>query len=240
MDALVQAGLRGGSIREERAGILGVGFGSGGADHVRDAQALVRDDVVGADHRQRGLVGVVGAPAAHLAVQSGDLLDRPAVPGGAVLPLAARERPECALSVREGFGIAPSVPRTGLVLTLGGGEEVGYAHVDAGHGAGRGERFGGDFVAGEDDVPLSSFALDRDGLDPAAHGTVPVDADVSDALQPDAGDRVVRGGVPAAAVPVLGEVDRVEPVHPTKTRITGRVTGLDAAEERGERLVQAA
>src|SRR5439155_23455885 len=102
------------------------------------------------------------------------------------------------------------------------------------------ERFGGYFVAGEDDVPLPSLALDADGPDPAAHRAVLMHANVPDALQPHAGDRVMRGGVPAAAVPVLGEVDRVEPVHPTKTRIAGLLSGLDPPEEGLHRLVQAA
>src|SRR3981189_2104413 len=38
-----------------------------------------------------------------------------------------------------------------LVLAVGCGEEVGYAHVDTGHRTGRGEWFGGDLVTGEDD-----------------------------------------------------------------------------------------
>jgi len=94
----------------------------------------------------------------------------------------------------------------GLVLALGCGEEVGYAHVDTGHRTGRGEWFGGHLVTGEDDVPLPALALDADRLDPACDGPVLVHPNVPHALQADAGDRVVWGAVPAAAIPVPGEL----------------------------------
>ena len=103
------------------------------------------------------------------------------------------------------------------MLALGCGEEVGYAQVDTGHRTGRGEWFGGHLVTGEDDVALPALALDADRLDPAFDGPVLVHPNVPHALQADAGDRVVWGGVPAAAIPVLGELNRVEPGHATKT-----------------------
>ncbi len=88
-------------------------------------------------------------------------------------------------------------------------------------------------------MPMSMPHAARHGLDAAFHRPVPVHADVPDTLQPHAADGVVRGGLPPAAVPVLGKLDRVEPVHPTKTRIAGRLIGLDPTEERRERVVEA-
>jgi hypothetical protein len=64
--------------------------------------------------------------------------------------------------------------------------------------------------------------------------------DVPHTLQTNAGDGAVRGGIPPAAVPVLGEVDRVEPVDTPETRIPGCPAGLDPTEERRERFVQPA
>jgi hypothetical protein len=110
--------------------------------------------------------------------------------------------------------------------------------VDPDHAAGLGQRLV--LLDTEHDEPLTALTLDGDGLDPAGHRAVLVDLHMPDALEADPGDRVVRGGVPAAAVPVLREVHRVEPVHPAKARIAGRLPGLDAAEERLHRLVQAA
>ena len=65
-----------------------------------------------------------------------------------------------------------------LVLALGCGEEVGYAHVDTGHRTGRGEWFGGHLITGEDDVALPALALDADRLDPAFDGPVLVHPNV--------------------------------------------------------------
>ncbi|GGX89330.1 hypothetical protein GCM10010324_38680 [Streptomyces hiroshimensis] len=62
--------------------------------------------------------------------------------------------------------------------------------------------------------------------------------DVPDTLQPDAGDRVVRSGVPPAAVPVPGKVHCVEPAYATKARISRLLPGLDTAEECGKSLIQ--
>src|SRR4030081_2689535 len=49
-------------------------------------------------------------------------------------------------------------------------------------------------------------SLDADRLDPACDGPVLVHPNVPHALQADAGDRVVWGAVPAAAIPLLGEL----------------------------------
>jgi hypothetical protein len=54
---------------------------------------------------------------------------------------------------------------------------------------------------GQHDEPLAALALDGDGLDFPGYRPVLVDLDVSHALEADAGDPVVRGGVPPAAVP---------------------------------------
>jgi hypothetical protein len=86
---------------------------------------------------------------------------------------------------------------------------------------------------------LSALALDADGLDPALHRTVLVHPDVPDTLHADAGHRVVRVGIPPAAVPVLRELHGVKPGHATKPGIAGLLSGLHAAEERLHRLVQA-
>jgi hypothetical protein len=73
-----------------------------------------------------------------------------------------------ALGVGEGIGGALAGPGGSALRTpLGCGEEVGDAHVDTGHRTGRGERFGGHLVTGEDDVALPAPALDADRLDPA-------------------------------------------------------------------------
>src|SRR5690606_30405588 len=94
-------------------------------------------------------------------------------------------------------------------------------------------------VARQDHVPAGALALDGDRLHPAAHGPVLVDADVPDALQPDERGRAVFGlGVPPAAVAVLGPLDGVEPAPALETREPRRAPGLDAGEERAERLVE--
>ncbi len=100
-NAAVESGLRGGAVRQERSG-LGVGLRLGGANHVRDAQPLVRDLVVVADQAERGFVRAVQALTADLAVQLGNLLHGPAVLGGAALPLATRERLEGTAEPRRG------------------------------------------------------------------------------------------------------------------------------------------
>src|SRR3977135_2032560 len=140
-------------------------------------------------------------------MQRGDLLHRTAMPGGFGCPACTGGTP----STRRWASARASAVRLpcrgfGLVLALGCGEEVGYAHVDTGHRIGRGEWFGGHLVTGEDDVPLPALARDADRLDPAFDGPVLVHPNVPHALQADAGDRVVWGGVPAAAIPVLGEL----------------------------------
>jgi hypothetical protein len=131
------------------------------------------------------------------------------MPGGSVVPLAPGERLHRALGVGEGIGGALAVPGVRLVLALGCGEEVGYAHVDTGHRTGRGEWFGGHLVTGEEDVALPALALDADRRDPACDGPVLVHPNVPHAVQADAGDRVVWGAVPAAAIPVPGRTQAV-------------------------------
>src|SRR5690606_13308687 len=75
----------------------------------------------------------------------------------------------------------------------------------------------------------------------ATHGPVLVDADVSDALEPDESSlRVLGLGVPPAAVAILRPFHGVEPAAPFEARVAGGASGLDSVEERGERLVQAA
>ncbi|RUP66142.1 hypothetical protein SSPNP10_19130 [Streptomyces sp. NP10] len=200
----------------------------------------MRDDIVFADQAQRGLVCVVEPLTADLAVQVGNLLDGTEVVGSPLVVPHSREPGEsllCGFQLRG--GLAP-VTGVGNELAVGISEEGGYAHVDAGHAPRLGQGFGLCLLGSEHDVPALALALDGHGLDPADHRPVLVDLDVPDTLEPYAGHGVVRGGVPAAAVAVPGEIHRVEPVHAPKARVARRVAGLDPAEERGERLVETA
>lgn len=95
-------------------------------------------------------------------------------------------------------------------------------------------------VSGQHDKPLNALALDADRLDLADHRPVLVHLDVSHALEADESNRIMRCGVPAAAVADLGEVDGVEPTDPAKPWISRRLTGFDLAKEPSERLVETA
>jgi hypothetical protein len=109
------------------------------------------------------------------------------------------------------------VPGVGHELAARVGEEAGYPHVDADHAAGRRQRFGRGLLGSQDDVPAPPFTLDRDRLYLADHRTVLVHLDVADALEADAGDGVVPGGIPPATV--LREVHGVEPLARPEARI---------------------
>ncbi|CUM35588.1 hypothetical protein BN2537_141 [Streptomyces venezuelae] len=194
----------------------------------------MRDEVVFPHEAEGGLVRVVQALTSDLAMQGGDAFD-----GIAASLRAALAPGECLLCGFEFRGGLRPVAGVGHELTVGVGQEVGYAHVDADHAAGLWKRFGLSLLGGEDDVPASPFTLDRDRLDLADHGPVPVHLDVSGALEANTSDRVVRGGVPAASVAVLREVHGVEPRTRAETRISRLVPSLHPPEERGERLVQA-
>jgi hypothetical protein len=91
-----------------------------------------------------------------------------------------------------GFGVCPP---------LGGGEEMGYAHIDTGHRTGGGEWFGGHPVTGEHDGAPRALPLDADRLDPTFHGPMLVHPDVPHAVQADPGHRVVRDGSPNGSHP---------------------------------------
>jgi hypothetical protein len=64
--------------------------------------------------------------------------------------------------------------------------------------------------------------------------------DVPDALEPDPHLAAARLGVPPAAVPVLGPLDRVEPAASPKPRVAGLLPTFHAAEEGGVWLVEPA
>ncbi len=238
-DAAVQARLGRGAIGQEGAGRVGVGPGFGGAGHARRVQLLVGDHVVVPHEGERGLVRVVQAPAPDPRVQL-----RHAAGGGPVRlgapPGALGERREVPLRFGEFVGGLVEEAGTCDVCAVGGGQKVRDTHVDPDDRTRGGQGFGWYVVAGEDGVPAVPLPLHRDRLDPAAYGPVLVDADVTDALEAYAGLWVVGGGVPAAPVAVLGEGHRVEVADALEPGVSRRLTGLDAAEERLECLVQAA
>ncbi len=112
----------------------------------------MRDQIVVADETERGLVCVVEALAAHLAVQGGDAFHglasslRPA--------LAAGEGPLRCLQLFRGVA---AVARVVDVPAVGGGQKRGDPQIDTDHGSGRGERFGRCLVGREDHVPAAPF-----------------------------------------------------------------------------------
>lgn len=64
-----------------------------------------------------------------------------------------------------------------------------------------------------------------------------MDPDMPDALQPDAGLPLVRGGVPPAAVTVFGEDNSVEVPDTLEARVPRLLASPHAPEERLKRLV---
>ncbi|BBJ47273.1 hypothetical protein SSPO_099910 [Streptomyces antimycoticus] len=138
------------------------------------------------------------------------------------------------------LGGLPAVARVGDEGAARVGEEVGDPQIDADRRAGRRKQFGLGLLGSQHDEPLTALALHGHGLDGADNCPVLVHLDVPDTLKSHAGDGAVRGGVPAAAVAVLGKVDRVEPVDPAKTRVSGCLAGFDPPEERRERFVETA
>ncbi len=129
--------------------------------------------------------------------------------------------------------------RVGQRLPVAGGDQRRHAHVQAHGRARRRQGLGGNRVTGQDHIPVGSFPLDTDRLHPPLDWAVLMHPHVADALQPDERrGQVFRLGVPPAAVAVLGPLDCVEPAAPLEPGEPGRASGLDAEEERGERLVQ--
>ena len=73
MDGTVQPAFRGGTVGKKRPVVCG--FWLGTADHVRDLQVLVHDEVVVVDEAARELVGEVFALVADPAMRAGDPVD---------------------------------------------------------------------------------------------------------------------------------------------------------------------
>lgn len=129
-------------------------------------------------------------------------------------------------------------PGVGDMLAARVGGEVHRAHVDADDAAGRGQGLSRHVVTGEHHVPAVALALHRNRLDPALHGPVLMHPHVPHALETYPGVDVVRGGVPAAAVPIPWEDDGVEMADALEPGVSGLPAAFDPAEERLERLVQ--
>src|SRR5215469_2958540 len=106
--------------------------------------------------------------------------------------------------------------------------------------AGSGKRLSRHAVARQHHIPAAALTRHRNCLDRASHQAVLAHLDLPDALQPDPGLPAAGSGIPAAAIAVPGPFHRVEPAAPLEPRVTRLLPGLDAAEERGERLVQPA
>ena len=155
----------------------------------------MHDQVMVADQREGGVVGVVEPLAPYLAVKPGDLRDCLLPPAAAAL-LAG----QVTLGRREPLTGGRQVARVADVRAVAGGQERRHAQVDAGRGSGRLQWLGGHVVARQHYVPAVTLPLGGDGLHPALDGPVLVDADVADALEVDAGDGGVWHGVPAGAV----------------------------------------
>ena len=227
-NASIQAGL-GGDVPAwllDRAGRA--------ANHVRDPQVLVHDQVIVADQVERDLVRVIKALPPDLRMQGSNPRRRLKPPFAT--PLLAGE---VALRGSEPVGGGGEVARVGHLRPVAGSDQGGHTHVDPNHRPRGGKRLGWHVVAGQDHVPAVALPLDADRLHPAAYGAVLVHADMPDSLEPhERGLGVFGLGVPAAAVTVLRPFDRVEPAAALEAGEARLLPGLKAAEERGERLIQ--
>jgi hypothetical protein len=113
-------------------------------------------------------------------------------------------------------------------------------HVYADYGACRWKGLSRNVLAHDSDVPANSFPFYRDRLYAPPNSTMLVHAHVSDALNPEASLRIVRGGIPPTAVAIPREDDGVKVANTLEARVSRSLTGFDPTEERLESLVQAA
>ncbi len=230
-DTSVEPGLGRGPIRQEPSPPFRIGDRFGAADHVGDRQVLHHNQIMPLDKLTGGFVMKVAADVGNLAMQGGHRLAPASTAVGAALRVV--EPPLCGRQLACG---SPGPARILNVRTVGGGGEVGDAHIDTGAPPSSGQWISGYLVTGEDQHPVAALSADLDRLDSTYHLPVCGDLDVPDALQINA----VGVPVPAGTVTVLGPLHTVKPASAFKPWISRLPTAFHPSEKTVESLIKPA
>ena len=219
-DAFVQSALGGDIGSRLVKGALGR------AGHVGDTQVFEHDQIVGVHQLTGQFVQEVATLVPNLPVRGSDPLNSLA----AAYRTAALAS-EGLLSGSERILSLAVVARVGSEGAIGAGQQVRDTTVDSDDRTGQRADLRRDIDAHDVDVPVSSFAGDRELLDGPGDWSVLLDLDCADTLHPDGG--------PVELAPVtVDERHRVEALVGLEAWVAGSLAVLDATEECLERLVQ--
>lgn len=197
-------------------------------EHPSDVQAFHRDETVATAQFQSSLVSVISPQVRNPGVQLPKLLH------GLLAVLAALLlSAHGSAGSSEGWKLGLQVSGVGLVLAIGCGQKAFDADVYTNGGIVAGRDIDIPKVAGKDGEPLVTFELEADGLDRAIDCPVQLDLDRSDVL-----DAQLAVGKQLDAVAVGRKLDGLKSALGLEARVSGLLSGLDAAEEGRERLVE--
>ena len=226
-----EPGLRPGTVGQELSRVVRVGFGFHSAQHVGDLEILDHQKVV-AGHQLAGLLVVkVLAPVGDLAVPRGHRLPASGPAIGATL--SALQSP---LGHLQPGGLLTCPPRIGDLGAIRECRVGRHPDIDTDLMTGGRQRVSRHVVTGQHQHPAAAPTLDLNRFHPTLDPAMLMHIDLADALQV----HPLVVGQPAGPITVFGPLHAVKPRRALEPRIPRCLSGLHAAEEPVERLVESA
>lgn len=198
-------------------------------DHSANVQAFYRDQSIATDQVQRSFMMMIAPLVSDVGMKNTDNIH-----GFASIRAALLLAADSALGATQGREFLLEKARVLDDLSVRSGEEVFEADVDTNSGQRARLNMHISEVAGQNDEPLVTFALERRRLDATFDGAVDLTADHADMLHAES---VV---VETDSVAVGWELDAIEAVPCFETRVSWSLSSLYSPEERDERLVETA